>query len=240
MTTTDTRPAQLDLPGQAHVADGPHDLSGMYLMHHAFRRDLARFEAAARATPVEDSRTWRALDRRWTRFGEVLHHHHTAEDVSAWPLLRERALAAGERGSLAVLDAMEAEHGDIDPALQACDAAFRTMVDRPGDDHRNALAVTVSAVRSALLTHLAHEETDALPMWQRLLTADDHAGVDKAAQAGYPLRLVLSFLLPWVADGLPDGAMRRVMHDAPPGYGLVLRVARIGYSRGDRVAFRYV
>ena len=43
---------QICLPGQAHVADGPHDQTGMYLMHHAFRRDLDRFRDAVRRTPV--------------------------------------------------------------------------------------------------------------------------------------------------------------------------------------------
>src|SRR3546814_2114133 len=40
---------QISLPGQAHVAHGPHDQSGMYLMHHAFRRDLGSFESAVRS-----------------------------------------------------------------------------------------------------------------------------------------------------------------------------------------------
>ena len=73
-------PVQLDLPGQTHVADGPHDQSGMYVMHHGFRRDLARFERAVRNTPVGDAATWRALAKRWAAFTEVLHHHHTIED----------------------------------------------------------------------------------------------------------------------------------------------------------------
>ena len=31
---------QLTLPGQSHTAEGPHDQTGMYVMHHALRRDL--------------------------------------------------------------------------------------------------------------------------------------------------------------------------------------------------------
>ena len=78
---------QISLPGQAHVAEGPHDQTGMYVMHHAFRRDLANVEAAVRQTPLHDAATWRALDRRWAKFGEVLHHHHGVEDVAFWPVL---------------------------------------------------------------------------------------------------------------------------------------------------------
>src|SRR5687768_2233902 len=46
MSTATHRPAtrsQMELPGQKHVAEGPLDLTGMYMAHHAFRRDLARF-----------------------------------------------------------------------------------------------------------------------------------------------------------------------------------------------------
>ena len=94
MSTTTTRPATghlMSLPGQQHVAEGPLDLNGMYMAHHAFRRDLARFAVAARQTPVEDVEVWRALAIRWEQFGSVLHHHQTTEDDVLWPA------AAGHR-----------------------------------------------------------------------------------------------------------------------------------------------
>src|SRR5215217_1025599 len=64
MTTATHRPAtraQMELPGQRHVAEGPLDLTGMYMAHHAFRRDLARFAVAARQTPVDAADVWSAL-----------------------------------------------------------------------------------------------------------------------------------------------------------------------------------
>ena len=62
---------QLDLPGQTHVAEGPHDMTGMYVMHHAFRRDLAAFASSVRATPLGDTATWEALAGP---LGAVRHH----------------------------------------------------------------------------------------------------------------------------------------------------------------------
>ena len=238
MTTVRQHPVQLSLPGQAHVADGPHDQAGMYVMHHAFRRDLARFERAVRATPVGEASTWAALERRWHRLGEVLHHHHEVEDTAIWPALQERAVEAGEPGSVALLAAMQDEHALIDPALTACADAFRAVREHPCADHRNALDVCVTSARAALLGHLAHEEGEALPLLQRVFTPDDFAATEKAAQAGYPLRLVV-FLLPWVADGLPSEAMARILADAPPGYGLLLRLCRIPFRRNENRAFRY-
>ena len=43
------RPRQLTLPGQAATADGPLDMTMMYVMHHAFRRDLRALARAAAA-----------------------------------------------------------------------------------------------------------------------------------------------------------------------------------------------
>ena len=36
---------QLRLPGQTAAHEGPVDMHMMYVMHHAFRRDLAAFAA---------------------------------------------------------------------------------------------------------------------------------------------------------------------------------------------------
>ena len=119
---------------------------------------------------------------------------------------------------------MEAEHDGIDPALGACADGLRAMVEHPCDDHRNALVVAVSEARSALLAHLAHEEGEALPLLQRRFSDADFAATEKAAQGAYPLRMV-GFLLPWVADGLPAAAMARILAEAPPGYGALLRLA---------------
>src|SRR3712207_2560067 len=97
---------QVDLPGQTHVAEGPYDQTGMYVMHHAFRRDLDRFVSAVRNTPVGEAQVWSALARRWSRFEEVLHHHHVVEDTSIWPALLAHADAAGSDEDRATLEAM--------------------------------------------------------------------------------------------------------------------------------------
>ncbi len=238
MTTTATH-AQVDLPGQTHVAVGPHDQTGMYAMHHAFRRDLGRFEAAVRRTPVGDTATWAALARRWERFATALHHHHQVEDTAIWPALVAHAERLGEADSLATLAAMEVEHGHIDPALAAVRQGMADMVAHPCDDHRNALDVHVTATRGLLADHLRHEETEALPLLQRVMSTEEFAVSERAAADGYPVRLV-PFLLPWVADGVPEDVMRRLMADAGPGYGAALKLFRWGYTRRERRAFRHV
>ncbi|MBB3085771.1 hemerythrin domain-containing protein [Geodermatophilus sabuli] len=143
-TPTDVR-RQLHLPGQAAVAEGPHDLSGMYVMHHAFRRDLGRFATAVRRTPLDDVAAWRALSARWHRFASVLHHHHTIEDTALWPVLLASVDAAGDPAARATLEAMAAEHELIDPLLESCATGFTAMAYAPDAAARDRLAGRVDA-----------------------------------------------------------------------------------------------
>ena len=60
-TLDPTWPAQISLPGQTAAPEGPVDMYMMYVMHHAFRRDLTKLAAAAQCTPVGDRIAWRML-----------------------------------------------------------------------------------------------------------------------------------------------------------------------------------
>ena len=113
------------------------------------------------------------------------------------------------------------------------------MVEHPCEDHRNALHVRLTGTREALLRHLEHEETEALPMVQRVLTVDEYAAAEAAAQKGYPLRS-MPFLVPWVMHELPEQVARRVVDGAFPGFTLLHRLSRISFLRQERLAFRHV
>lgn len=237
VTATATRP-QLSLPGQVHAAGGPHDLSGMFVAHHAFRRDLGRFAAAARNTPVDDVAAWSALAVRWERFGEVLHHHHTTEDTAIWPPLLDRVDEAGDAGARVTLEAMEAEHEVIDPMLAACAAGFGAMAGDPGKGSKTELADLVVATRESLARHLAHEEGDALPILQRHMPADAWARAERTASSGLSVRK-LGFLVPWAADGLGMDVLQQAFGSSPV-LKVVLKLTRNRYAQNEAVAFRHV
>jgi hemerythrin-like domain-containing protein len=236
---TSTPVTQVTLPGQTYTADGPYDQLGMYVMHHAFRRDLANFVAAVHKTPIDDGATWTALAARWARFDEVLHHHHQIEDTSIWPALLAHADASASAEDRATLEAMAAEHATIDPALQTCRRGFAEMLAHPSEGHRSALEAGVAALGQALAEHLRHEETDALPLLQRTMTPEEWGAAEKAAQKGYPPRLI-PFLVPWALDRLPEEAAERLIRDAGRIYGVIHRLTRRGYERRESRAFRHV
>ena len=237
-TTPRTDKPQIDLPGQTHVANGPHDQTGMYLMHHAFRRDLDCFVRAVRGTPVGDAETWAALRARWERFAGILHHHHPIEDTAIWPVLLQHARSDADTDAVQLLEDMEAEHEEIDPALTACHDGFAAMVDHPCDDHRNALDVRVTAARELLAGHLRHEETEALPYLQRVMTDEEFATSEKAAVDGYP-KSVIPFLVPWLLHQLPGTAGRDFVAAQGRVYALLHLLTRRRFLRGEQRAFRY-
>jgi hypothetical protein len=221
------------LPGQAAAPDGPVDLSMMYLMHHAFRRDLRDFASAVPRTPLEDVVTWRALLRRWELFAAALHHHHRSEDTWLWPALLERADAAEQ----ATLGAMEAEHEEIDPLLTSCACLLDKLAGGTASpDERSALAVRLVAARESLGRHLAHEETDALRIVQRHLTQADWDTIDAHFAEGLPARQLLA-LVPWALHGLPARVRRELLAQARPAQRVAWRLTRGRFGRLDARAF---
>jgi uncharacterized protein YndB with AHSA1/START domain len=221
------------LPGQAAAPPGPVDVTAMYLMHHAFRRDLADFAQAVGATPPDARDVWAALRERWDRFGDVLHKHHTAEDEGLWPLLRSRG------ADPAALDAMEAEHAGIDPLLTAIRAGFATMVDDPSPAAQAALGQRLSTARTLLGAHLGHEEKDAMALVQAYLTPGDWERVEKEHfQAAYGPKDI-PFVVAWTLKGLSPAGSRaaRVLGGAP--IRILAFLAGPGFRRRERKAFRY-
>ena len=235
-TTAQAWPEQLTFPGQTAAHPGPVDMTMMYVMHHGFRRDLTAFAQAARVTPVHDRLAWQALAERWDLFSEVLHHHHAGEDAGLWPLLMERTDDPGR----VVLEAMEAEHAEIDPILQSCAAGFARLSTHADEDTRAALAVRLCAARESLGRHLRHEETEAIEIIQQVMT---HEEWEQLEQEHFRKGLSLSKLLrvcPWAAHGVPGPLRREVFAPSGRANAVLWWLTRRGFERRERVAFRHV
>ena len=228
---------QARFPGQAAAPPGPADLMPMYLMHHAFRRDLAGFAAAVAVTPVEDRRAWRRLDRRWSQFARVLHLHHAGEDEILWPLLLEKVDRAGDPAGRATLEAMEAEHGEIDPLLTGCAEGLHRLASGGDADARAALAVRMTAARERLGHHLGHEESDAMALVQRHLTPHEWEALHPEFGRHYTRQDAL-FALPWVLHDVPGDLRPRVLAFVGRGATLTWLVLRGPFALRERRIFR--
>jgi Hemerythrin HHE cation binding domain len=221
-----------NMPGTdaARHGTGDADLTIMLAAHDAFRRDLTRLARAAAAADLSDPARRRSVAAGWELFKRELHLHHTAEDELIWPALRPRL--AHSQHALSVLDAMEEEHGRIDPLLAAVDAGFAAAA-RDSEDARGAdgdargpgidrLADVIDALTSTLTGHLAHEERDGLPLIGVALTAGEwrKVGFRIARQNGMSAG---SEMFAWMLDGADRSAAAGTLGQLPPPVRLLYR-----------------
>ncbi|WP_051683852.1 hemerythrin domain-containing protein [Blastococcus sp. URHD0036] len=223
--TIPTTVPQVMLPGQAAAPEGPVDIAPMYLMHHAFRRDVHAFAAVVPTVAATDRRRWARIARRFTFFTTILHKHHSGEDRAMWPLLAEKG------ADTAVLDALQADHAGIDPLLTSLDAGLRALAGGSGDAaDRDRVTDTAVRLRDALLAHLEREERDGMALVQRHLVQEDWDRLDREVFQKDYTAFEVPAVAGWVADGLSDEDLRR-MPDAGP---VLLAVARAMGRRNAR------
>jgi hemerythrin-like domain-containing protein len=215
------------LPGSeaARHGTGDADLTIMLAAHGALRRDLERLARATAFVSLPDPGRHAALMAGWETFKRQLHLHHTAEDTIVWPVLRQRLEHSEQAQS--VLDAMEAEHGQIDPLLTAVDDAFANPATARLGDVSDALTTTLTG-------HLVHEERDGLPLIGVALTASEWRGVGfKIAR-----RNGLSAggeMFAWIADGSdPHDAAAAVATLPPPARLAYRAIWKPRYQRTQR------
>jgi hypothetical protein len=182
------------------------DMSRMFLMHDALRRELerlARISARTGDDPVRIIRT--AVG--WELFKKFLRVHHTAEDDALWPVMRREL--AGRPENLALLDAMEEEHAAIDPLLAAVDAA---LADR--DHGAERLGGLIDALDSGLRHHLRHEESEGLALIDATLTEEQWSGFG-AAHADR-IGDDAPRYLPWLLDDRDEETVAEMLASLPP------------------------
>jgi hemerythrin-like domain-containing protein len=225
-----------NLPGTdaARHGTGSADLTIMIAAHDAFRRDLTRLARAAAAAGKSDPAKRRSVAAGWELFKRELHLHHTAEDEVIWPALRPR-LARSEH-ALSVLDAMEEEHGHIDPLLAAVDAAFAQREGGASDDWpgQDRLADVIDVLVTTLTGHLGHEERDGLPLIGVALTAAEWRAVGRkiARRNGMAEG---SEMFAWMLDGADPSRAAATLGQLPPPLRLLYRaVWKPRYNRTDR------
>ncbi|MGH3202999.1 MAG: hemerythrin domain-containing protein [Streptosporangiaceae bacterium] len=182
------------------------DMSMMFAIHDALRRELAQVTRIARLRDDDPGPMLRAA-LGWELFKKFLLVHHQTEDDILWPDLRARV--AGQPDRLALADALEAEHAVIEPLLTAIDAAAADPdygYQRLGD-LTDELAVKLTA-------HLTHEETDGLALIDASLTqaqwqhfAHVHGDRNRGDAARY---------MPWLLNGASPQTLAAVMGNFPP------------------------
>ncbi|ODU00712.1 MAG: hypothetical protein ABS81_22845 [Pseudonocardia sp. SCN 72-86] len=213
------------------------DLLGLRLLHRAMRSELHR--TTAMAERLADVRTGcspkraKAIDK-WVRdLCAEIHHHHTAEDLDAWPVIAARAGAAID------LTELSDDHAALDPLLERLRAASHALANgRPEEQPALAteLAAALRVIRDELDEHIEAEERDVFPIVEQYVPAAEWKAVEAAVQKrkGGP---GVAFQVPRIvavttAEEL--AAMRKV---AGPVLVALLKVITPAYNRRVRLVF---
>ena len=202
------------------------DMIMMFAIHDALRRDLEHLtRAVERRAPFEPEHR-HAFTAGWELFKAQLHHHHTGEDNALWP--RVRSHLDGRPEDLALLDVMEEEHVRIAPTIEAIDAAAadpEALADR--------LAEATASFRAELTSHLAHEERDAVPLVESVMTPKDWKDFSREQQKSVGLKGAAEFF-PYILTGAdPERRAQALAAFPPPLRLLVRRVWQPRYKRRD-------
>ena len=182
------------------------DVSMMFAMHDALRRELVQVSRTARLRDDHPGQLLRAAVG-WELFKKFLLVHHQTEDDTLWPALRARV--AGRPDRVALADELEAEHAVIEPLLTAIDAAA-------ADPHYGyqRFGGIVDELATKLTAHLAHEESAGLPLIDASLTPQDWQ--DFAQDHGERLRGDASRYMPWLLNGASPERLGAIMAKFPP------------------------
>lgn len=183
-----------------------NDMTWMYAMHTALRRELDRM-ARVTARPDDDPKHVLRTAAGWEMFKSYLHVHHTTEDDLLWPPMRETL--RDDSDGVALLDAMEAEHAAIDPLLAAIDAA---LIDPESGPQR--LGELSDALATALRGHLDHEEAHSLQLIDATVTAEQWLafGIEHGQRIGGDI----ARYLPWILDEATPEDTAKVLGLLPP------------------------
>jgi Regulator of cell morphogenesis and NO signaling len=181
------------------------DMSMMLVLHDALRRELERLARVAARTGDDPRRVLRTA-AGWELFKRFLRVHHTTEDDVLWPAMRREL--AGRPENLALLDAMEEEHAEIDPLLAAVDAA---VLDR--DHGAERLGDVLDALATGLRHHLRHEESEGLALIDATLTEEQWAAFGQAHRER--IGDDAPSYLPWLLDEAPQETVDKILSQLP-------------------------
>lgn len=202
------------------------DMTMMYALHAAFRRDLqllAQHASRRMRDPANRHRTWAG----WELFKEQIEHHHTGEDTGLWP--RMRVNLTDRQDALDVLQDMENEHAIIEPAVQAVDHAF-------GSGSYDQVADALDDLSTKTVNHFAHEERDVVPLANETLDprALNAFSREQAKQVGF--RGAGQFFS-WLLEDATPQHTQAVLGSLPPPLRLAYRrVWSPRFAKSDRWA----
>jgi hemerythrin-like domain-containing protein len=213
------------------MPENPPDTRLYYWLHRAMRISSARLHTALSGLRPHDRSRARAIAWWVEGFTGELHHHHSVEDEVFFPALAERVPTFVHHGP-----ELAADHEHLDVVLGQLRLALAAVAAGEGVEPFLADAVRAAAeLRDHLDRHLAVEDQDVVPLFERHLTADEYDGLDARAKEDLSLRQA-AFTVPWLMSYLDDAERAVAFDGAPVALKLVWYATRRRYARRAALA----
>ena len=203
------------------------DTRVMPVIHTLFRRELRLAGDLLRGVTEGDTARAAVIADHLDLVGEILHHHHTAEDELLWPLLLERV----PEDLAPIVHLMESQHGRVEQLLDEITPLLAQWRRTAGRAERDRMAELYDDLYVALAEHLDAEEQRLLPIAARSVSQEEWERMGEAARAGTPKGKQFVVLGMIGYDGGPEG-IALMLHAAPaPVRWLLPRLGARAYRR---------
>lgn len=190
------------IPNAPHAAGVVHptpDMSNFLAAHESMRRSNQKLVDGVADTTLGDSRRVKAIQKWFAGYAGELRTHHRNEDEIFFPAMaRKVAIFAEYEQSLAD------DHHDLHHLLERIDASLAAWTDQPSSSiARDRAQVLLVELRDMLLEHLAIEDRDILPLFERHITVEELAELDAQMLKDLELKQAF-FTVPWIINTVDD------------------------------------
>lgn len=208
------------------------DTYDMALVHNCFRRNFAALPELVAAVGAKDAARAGRVVEFLRGFTAALHHHHSGEDELMWPVLLQRV----PTDSATVLR-MEEQHERMAELIGRVESQATDFAAAADPIVRDRLASTLATLSVAVDEHLTEEETEILPIVERVMTVPEWEAIGDRGRSSLSKARLLVFL-GYILHEAPADQKRRFLAAMPVPARLAWRlIGRHKFANDYRAVF---
>lgn len=186
------------------------DTRDMLVVHQVFRREYGLLPDLVRGVPDGDSQRAAVVADHHRLVADLLHVHHTGEDLFVWPVLLDQAPACAD-----LVERMQGQHARLEELLGQAGDAVRSWGATPTGEQADAAAAVLAELHATIDAHLSQEEAEVLPVCEQTMTpAQWHAIGEHGRAQVSPDRIFLVFGM--MLEDAPPEAGEMMLGSLPP------------------------